>query len=325
GIMLRKSKDNNNMDEDEKNRKRSMERFSLGLPSLISVEDENGEQDFLELRTENISAGGAYFKTGHTLPVGTKVDLDLGLDKDGKRILVKVSGTVIRTDNGGMAISFGKNCQIIPLCEQESVVVHIIGLNKLQNNLLARFLETNAGLKCRCDSELNPQAVVSHEPVQGHLVLLDCADFRPSCLWNGSRPGLCLPQCFFALFNVNPDEGIEKKVLVRGIRGIFYYCDSPEVFPKGIASILRGELYPPDLLPENAPEPSKNNMLEGIPLTAREKEILFQLASGGTNQEIAEKLFISKHTVRTHLYNIYRKISVPNRFQAVLWARNYFS
>lgn len=55
-------------------------------------------------------------------------------------------------------------------------------------------------------------------------------------------------------------------------------------------------------------------------LTRREMEILSVLASGAKNEEIADKLFISPHTVKTHLYAIYRKIKVSNRLQAVLWA-----
>ena len=59
---------------------------------------------------------------------------------------------------------------------------------------------------------------------------------------------------------------------------------------------------------------------ENAVLTAREIEILTYVAAGTKNEEIAEKLFISPHTVRTHIYNIFKKIDVPNRLQAALWA-----
>ena len=55
-------------------------------------------------------------------------------------------------------------------------------------------------------------------------------------------------------------------------------------------------------------------------LTSREMEILAMISMGAKNEEIAEKLCISPNTVKTHIYNIFKKIGVPNRLQAALWA-----
>ncbi len=55
-------------------------------------------------------------------------------------------------------------------------------------------------------------------------------------------------------------------------------------------------------------------------LTSRQTEILALVSVGATNDEIADKLYLSPHTVKTHLYNIFKKINVPNRLQAALWA-----
>lgn len=49
----------------------------------------------------------------------------------------------------------------------------------------------------------------------------------------------------------------------------------------------------------------------------REIEILRMVASGTTNREIARNLFISEATVKTHLLDIYEKLSVPDRAAAV--------
>lgn len=55
-------------------------------------------------------------------------------------------------------------------------------------------------------------------------------------------------------------------------------------------------------------------------LTARETEILQQVALGKTNQEIADELVLSERTVRTHITNILAKLQLNNRTQAALYA-----
>ena len=52
-------------------------------------------------------------------------------------------------------------------------------------------------------------------------------------------------------------------------------------------------------------------------LTERESEVLDLIASGATNREIAEQLFLSPHTVKEHSSSLYRKLSVRNRAEAV--------
>ena len=53
------------------------------------------------------------------------------------------------------------------------------------------------------------------------------------------------------------------------------------------------------------------------PLSEREREVLALMASGETNKEIAERLFLSPHTVKEHTSALYRKLDVRNRAEAV--------
>jgi DNA-binding NarL/FixJ family response regulator len=64
----------------------------------------------------------------------------------------------------------------------------------------------------------------------------------------------------------------------------------------------------------------KRRKIEAV-LTQREKEILNGISDGLTNKRLADRLFISTHTVRTHIKNIYEKLHVHSKVEAVMRAK----
>jgi len=62
---------------------------------------------------------------------------------------------------------------------------------------------------------------------------------------------------------------------------------------------------------------------EAAGLTRREREILGLVAEGGTNGEVARRLWVTEQTVKFHLANIFRKLEVTNRTQASRWAHEH--
>jgi len=68
---------------------------------------------------------------------------------------------------------------------------------------------------------------------------------------------------------------------------------------------------------------NKNKELEQIELTNRETDILEHLSKGLNYNEIADNLIISPSTVRKHIENIYKKLQVHNKMEAVLMAQKH--
>lgn len=115
---------------------------------------------------------------------------------------------------------------------------------------------------------------------------------------------------------------MNKKLVVEGIRGIFYEHDSLDHFMKGVKAVIEGKLWlsrevMTQCIFEESDAPTKSTTGN---LTERQTEILALIAVGASNDEIADRLCISLHTVKTHLYRIFKEINVPNRVQAALWA-----
>jgi DNA-binding NarL/FixJ family response regulator len=52
-------------------------------------------------------------------------------------------------------------------------------------------------------------------------------------------------------------------------------------------------------------------------ITKREQEILRLIIDGKNNKQIEETLFISYHTVKNHVYNLYQKLGVKNRYELI--------
>ena len=70
------------------------------------------------------------------------------------------------------------------------------------------------------------------------------------------------------------------------------------------------------MLPGAAPQPPP----ELSELTEREREVLALLGTGLSNAELAERLFLSETTVKTHVSSILRKLDLRDRVQAVVLA-----
>lgn len=74
-------------------------------------------------------------------------------------------------------------------------------------------------------------------------------------------------------------------------------------------------------VPMEVPFAIDTDRQEQLGITARELEILQQMAAGLSNKEIAEKLYVSENTVKTHAASVFEKLSAKRRTQAVQLAK----
>ena len=134
------------------------------------------------------------------------------------------------------------------------------------------------------------------------------------------QPILVLCQCIH--------DGIgESMIGWPGVKGVFYTDTRPQEIVLGVQAMAAGEYQIPQALlvrhlEHTRVRPERREELD-IGLTAREAEILVQLSKGHGNQYIADQLELSCHTIKTHVYNLFRKVGVSNRVQLVNWAREH--
>jgi DNA-binding NarL/FixJ family response regulator len=117
------------------------------------------------------------------------------------------------------------------------------------------------------------------------------------------------------------DHAAAAEAVRHGAAGVLYKDVDPDALVRGIRAVHDGHLLlAPDaagaVLQRGAAAPRQN--LDA--LTAREREVLAELAQGRSNREIARILHVSEKTVKAHVSAVLAKLGVQDRTQAALFA-----
>ena len=104
-----------------------------------------------------------------------------------------------------------------------------------------------------------------------------------------------------------------------GARGVVYKDVEPRDLASAIRSVHAGHvlLHPDVAAALIAPDAAPDRLAS---LTAREREVLAEIAQGRSNREIAKALLLAEKTVKTHVSNVLMKLGVADRTQAAIFA-----
>lgn len=203
--------------------------------------------------------------------------------------------------------------------------ITIVGCPNVQNNLLREFLESRMGHACRLVERV-PTTWDAFED-RPHLLLVDFGFLSRDGIEAQIAPlTALLKPPFVALVNVRSCDQLDSLLDWSPIRGFFLENTTQEQLIKGIKAILKGDYwFSRRLLARHLERHRQGPRLaqQAMPcLTPKEMQILELVADGFTNEQIAKRLCVSIHTVKTHVYNIFRKINVKNRVQAIKWVKD---
>jgi DNA-binding NarL/FixJ family response regulator len=127
------------------------------------------------------------------------------------------------------------------------------------------------------------------------------------------------PQTEVIALTMHEEIGYFNKMIEAGAKGFLLKKTNKEQLETAIKAVFHGETYFSEEFVITAQPNIPQNKLD-IDISEREKEVLKFIAKGYSNQEIAEKLFLSKRTVDGHKARLFEKTGAKNAPNLIMFA-----
>lgn len=208
-----------------------------------------------------------------------------------------------------------------------SINAYVVGPHNLVSEAICFFINSKLGYACNSVPFDEFQAALGDREDKPLLVLVDyeTLDGLGHSAADLERMMGQVAKGSVILYNFQPKANI-RQWIAAGVVGFLLKNDSGQTMVNAIKLVMGGQIWIPRqamILEEDDFSISPNaSRRQAYRLTKREREILAIVAAGSTNSEVADKLYISPHTVKVHIQNIFKKIGVPNRVKATIWAHN---
>lgn len=205
------------------------------------------------------------------------------------------------------------------------IEVLVVDDDALMRAGLRMIIEQTSDLTVSGEAENGAEAIVRAKHDRPDVVLMDVRmPGTDGIAATREITDLGLPTKVLILTTFELDEYVFA-ALRAGASGFLLKRSPPEVLVEGIRVVNAGEgLLSPSVTRRMIEEFATTSDQALDPafdrLTEREREILVHMARGLSNEELAESLFISEHTVKTHVGRVLMKLGARDRVQAVVMA-----
>ncbi|HEV8572759.1 MAG TPA: response regulator transcription factor [Actinomycetota bacterium] len=201
-----------------------------------------------------------------------------------------------------------------------SIRVVIADDHSLVRQGLRRYLEMADGIDVVGEASTGGEAVDLVERERPDIALMDIRMPEMGGLEAARTISARYPEIGIVMLTAYDDRHFVVEAVRAGARGYVLKARDAEHLTQTVRLVAGGNMViDPQLVVVLADElnVAKHRERNAQSLTEREIEILQLLAFGHTNRDIAEKLFISPDTVKTHLEHIYQKLGASDRTAAV--------
>ncbi len=198
----------------------------------------------------------------------------------------------------------------------QSVTVVVIDDHPLFRQGIVSLLEQKDGFEIVGQAGTGKMAV---EAVKSHcpdLVILDLGLPDISGIEVTRQIRECSPKSRILILTVSEDEEDLLAAMRSGAQGYLLKDLQPAHFFDHLKMAFSGERPISQRMASKLIAGVAGTATEPTSLTAREQEVLGYVTLGATNREIADGLFISENTVKTHVSNILEKLGLRNRVEA---------
>jgi DNA-binding NarL/FixJ family response regulator len=197
--------------------------------------------------------------------------------------------------------------------------VAIIEDNSTMRKMLAELIDSAPGYRCVCVCSTSKEALIEVPKHQPDVVLMDIhlpdeSGIVCTARLTGKMPGLQV-----IMVTVYKDSDLIFQALKAGACGYILKRSRPDEIIQAIAEVRAGGAPMTNEIARMVVQSFRTPSVEPeAGLTSREAELLELLTQGLSNKEIAQKTSIAAGTVRNHLANVFQKLHVRCRTEAVV-------